>query len=483
MGDRGFSGHQYRPLTDSQVESIHETSLAILEQAGFKFEAGLEETVEILERAGARIDRNLSRIYFPRDLIMEQVDKTPERLVLCSRDGKNDLDLGEDRVYLGTGGAALKVLDLETGQPRPSTLRDLYLFGQLVDQLENIHFFLRPCVPTEIPEALRDLNIFYACLKSTSKHIMLGVNDEAGLRQVLDLACRVAGSMEKLQERPFLSIVSCFAVSPLRFCTIPLRIAQEACRRRIPVALSTAPLAGSTSPISLAGTLALAHAEELAGITVCQLTAPGAPVLYGALPETANLHTMGFQGGSVESAMMNAAAHQMARYLRVPNYANSGHSDSKEPDAQAAWETAMSTLLAAMGGCNYIHHAAGMLESSLTVSFEHFVMNDEIIGRACRVLKGIEVDPEHLALEVIREIGPGGNFMTAPHTLAHLRKEFFPGNGVTDANPRAKWEADGSPDARNRARLIAKRLIAKAKISHLPEELDSAIRNQYQILL
>jgi trimethylamine--corrinoid protein Co-methyltransferase len=360
---------------------------------------------------------------------------------------------------------------------------DLYHFGQLVDQLENVHFFLRPCVPTEVPESFRDVNIAYACFQSTSKHVMVGVNDESGLLQVLDLASEVAGNMKMLQEKPFLSIVSCFAVSPLRFCTIPLRIAQEAGRHGIPVALSTAPLAGSTSPITLAGTLALAHAEELAGITVCQLTNPGAPVLYGALPETANLYTMGFQGGSVESAMMNAAAHQMARRIRVPNYANSGHSDSKVPDAQAAWETAMSTVLASMGGCNYIHHAAGMLESSMTVSFEHFVMNDEIIGRALRVLKGIEVDPEHLAQEVIREVGPGGNFMTSPHTIAHLRTEFFPGNGVTDANPRPKWEAGGSMDSRDRGREIAKRLIARAKTSHLPEEADRAIRNKYQIFL
>lgn len=483
MEHRGFSGNQYRPLTASQVEVIHEASLVILEETGFAFEAGLGDTVEMLERAGARVDRSRYRIFFPRDLVMQQVGKAPERFILHSRDGKNDLDLGEDRVYLGTGGAALKVLDLETGQPRPSTLRDLYLFGQLVDQLENIHFFLRPCIPTDIPEALQDLNVVYACLKATSKHIMVGVTDESGLLEVLDLASRVAGSLEKLQEKPFLSVVSCFAVSPLRFCTVPLRIAQEACRRRIPVALSTAPLAGSTAPITLAGTLALVHAEELAGITVCQLTHPGAPVLYGALPETANLHTMGFQGGSVESAIMNAATHQLARRIRVPNYANSGHSDSKEPDAQAAWETAMSTLLASMGGCNYIHHAAGMLESSMTVSFEHFVMNDEIIGRALRVLKGITVDPEHLALEVIREIGPGGNFMIAPHTLTHLRREFFLGNGVTDAKPRIQWEEEGSLDTRVRARRIAQRLIARARASHLPEEVDRAIRKQYQIFL
>ncbi len=483
MSNKGFSGGQYRPLSENQVQTIHETSLAILEKTGFTFELGLEKTLEMLEKAGARVNRDFSRVFFPRDLVMEQVGKAPERVILYSRDGQNDLDLGEDRVYMGTGGAAINVLDLETGQPRPSTLKDLYQFGLLVDQLQNIHFFLRPCTPTDISESARDLNVFYACLKSTAKHVMVGVTDENGFHQVLELASLVAGGLEKLQQRPFFSIVSCFAISPLRFCTQSTLIAQEACRRRIPVALSSAPLTGSTAPITMAGTLALVHAEELAGITVCQLTNPEAPVLYGGLPGTANLRTMGFQGGSVEAAIMYAAIHQLARHIHVPNYANSGHSDAKVPDAQAAWETTMSTLLTALAGCNYIHHAAGMLESALTVSFEQFVMNDEIIGKACRVLKGVEVDPEHLALEVIHGVGPGGNFMTSPHTLAHLRTEFFQGNGVTDANHRAKWEEEGSLDAWSRARRIAKKLIARAKGSNLSEEEDRAIGQKFEILL
>jgi trimethylamine--corrinoid protein Co-methyltransferase len=483
MGNPGVVGGQYRPLSESQVEMVHEASLEILEHTGFGFQPSLNDPMKMLERAGARIDWSQGRVFFPRDLVMEQLAKAPANFILYRRNGKNDLDLGEDRVYWGTGGAALKVLDLETGQPRPSTLHDLYHFGQLVDQLQHIHFFLRPRIPTDIPEPLRDLNTLYACWKSTSKHIMVGLNDASSLLQVLGIAPIVGGNSENLRHRPFFSIVTCFAISPLTFCTTPLRIAQEACRHRIPVALSTAPMAGSTAPITLAGTLALAHAEELAGITVCQLAAPGAPVLYGALPETANLHTLGFQGGSVEAAIMNAAAHQMARRIGLPNYANSGHSDSKLPDAQAAWETAMSTLLASMGGCNYIHHAAGMLESSLTVSFEHFVMNDEMIGRSCRVLKGMEGDPEHLAVEVIREVGPGGNFITVPHTLAHLRREFFRGNGVTDADPRYRWEEGGALDTRDRARRIAQRLISQARASHLSEEADRAIRNRYPIFL
>jgi len=144
---KGLSGGQYRPLSEEHIKTIHEASLRILEKTGFTFEAGLEDTLDMLKKAGATIDRNNARIYFPRDLVMEQSSKAPERVVLFSRDGRNDLDLTEHRVHLGTGGAAIRILDLETGESRPSTLKDLYQLGRLVDQLDNIHFFLRPCIP------------------------------------------------------------------------------------------------------------------------------------------------------------------------------------------------------------------------------------------------------------------------------------------------------------------------------------------------
>ena len=143
----------------------------------------------------------------------------------------------------------------------------------------------------------------------------------------------------------------------------------------------------------------------------------------------------------------------------------------------------MTTLLAAMGGSNYIHHAAGMLESMLALAYEQFVIDDEIIGMSCKVLKGIDVDPEHLALEVIDSVGPGGNFMMSPHTLEHMRQEYFDGNGVTDAKGRDKWEKDGSQDAFSRAGEIAKKILARDEKPYISEDVDQAIRKKYDILL
>ena len=480
---KGLSGGQYRPLSEKQIKTIHEASLSILEKTGFTFEAGLEHTLDMLKKAGATVDRNNARIYFPGDLVMEQTVKAPERVILFSRDGRNDLELTKNRVHLGTGGAAIRILDLETGEARPSTLKDIYQLGRLVDKLNNIHFFLRPCIPTDIPPTAYDVNVFYTCLKATGKHVMAGVNDVKGFRDVLDLSSLVAGGIKKLQEKPFISIITSFAISPLKLDTQTTLIMQEAVRNRIPVALSCAPMAGSTSPITMAGTLAQIHAEQLAGITVCQLTNPGSPILYGGIPGMANLRTMGYLGGAVECGMMNAAIHQLSNYIKVPNYNSSGLTDSKIPDIQAGWEKAFTSLLAAMGGSNYVHHAAGMLESMISVAYEQYVIDDEIIGMSCRVLKGIDVDPEHLALEVIDSVGPGGNFMASPHTLDHMRDEYFNGNGITDRKSRQKWEKEGSLNTRERAREKAKEILATHKPEMIPPEIDARIRERFEILL
>jgi len=480
MNIKGLSGGQYKPLSEKDVQTIHETALTILEKTGLTFESGLDDTLSLLEKAGAQLDLQAARIRFPRKVVLEQVRKAPREVVLYSRTGKDDMNLTDDRVYLGTGGAAIRIIDLETGEYRASTLKDLYLLARLVDKLDNIHFFLRPCIPTDLPEDAYDVNMFYACMKGTGKHVMSGVNNIEGFHKVLDLASSVAGGLENLTDKPFISIITSFAISPLKLCTASTLIMQEANRHRIPVALSCAPMAGSTSPITMAATLAQIHAEQLAGITICQLTHPGTPLLYGGIPGRANLNTMGYLGGAVECGMMNAAIHQMAHHIGVPNYNSSALTDSKIPDQQAAWEKGMTTLLAAMGGSNYVHHAAGMLDSMVGVAYEQYVIDDEIIGMACKVLKGIDVDPEHLALEVIDAVGPGGNFMTHPHTLKHMRTEYFSGNGVTDRKSRTKWEQDGRLNARERARLIAKKILAAPEFSYLPEKVDRAIRLKYK---
>ena len=483
MNLKGLQGGIYKPLSPQDVETIHNAALHVLEKTGFTYESGLDETLAMLESAGATVDRAGSRILFPRDLVSRMAETAPAKVVLYSRDGRNDLDLTEDKVHLGTGGAAVRILDLETGEARATVLNDIYQIGRLVDRLDNIHFFVRSCIPTDIPEEAYDVNMYYAGMKATTKHFMSGVNNEAGLHRIMDLAAMIAGGLDQLKARPFISVITSFAISPLKLCTQSTRIMQECNRNMIPVALSCAPMAGSTSPVTMAATLAQIHAEQLAGITICQLTRPGAPLLYGGIPGMANMNTMGYLGGGVECGMMNAAIHQMAAHIQVPNYNSAGLSDAKIPDCQAGWEKAMTVLLAAMGGSNYIHHSAGMLESMLAVAYEQFVIDDEIIGMAMKVLAGIPVDEEQLALSVIDQVGPGGNFMISPHTLKHMRSTYFTGNGVTDRKIRENWKKDGGIDAWERGRNIARKILSAEPVSRIPADVDAAIRAKFDILL
>jgi trimethylamine--corrinoid protein Co-methyltransferase len=483
MGTGGFSGGQYRSLEQTQVETIHRTALAVLEEVGVTYEEGFERFLPVLEKGGACVDRERARVTFPHAFITEHIARAPHQVFLYSRDGKNDLDLYHDRVYFGTGGAAINVLDLDTGQPRAARLDDLYYLGRLVDRLEHIHFYLRPCIPNDIPTHLLDENIFFTCLKATAKHVMAGVNSIDGLHRVLALAALIAGEMKTFTERPFCSIVTSFAMSPLAFNSQTTAIMLEACKLGIPVALSAAPIAGLTSPMTLAGTLVQLHAEEMAGIALCQLFYPGSPVLYGGVPGVANLRNGSYMGGAVEAAMMNAAVHQLAQYIDIPNYNSSGITDSKLPDIQAGWEKALSTLLVAMGGSNYIHHAAGMLESMLTVAYEQYVLDDEIIGMCSRVLEGIKTGEEYCAFEAIREVGPGGSFMTSRHTLDHMYTEVINALGVSDHSRREDWVQEGGKDARERARELARKHIKENKKVYFGSELEKKLRSRFSLLL
>ena len=313
---------------------------------------------------------------------------------------------------------------------------------------------------------------------------MIGFTNQQGIKDGVEMAAPWPGGWKSSRRGPLSPCISCFAISPLKLCTQSTMNMREACRLGIPVALSSAPMAGSTSPMTMAGTLAQLHAEEMAGLDHLPAHQPGSPQLYGGIPGMANLHTMGYSGGAVEFGMMNAAQSiNWPTTSRCPTTTPRALSDSKLPDAQAGWEKATTTLLAALGGSNYVHHAAGMLESMLCLAYEQYVMDDEIIGQACKVLEGITVDEEHLALEVIGQVGPGGNYMMASHTLKHMRSEFYGGNGASDRNLRGTWQGGGGLDARERARRMARQILARPEEPYISPELDVKIRNRFDILL
>jgi trimethylamine--corrinoid protein Co-methyltransferase len=273
-----------------------------------------------------------------------------------------------------------------------------------------------------------------------------------------------------------MSMITCI-MSPLLLERDYTELMETACLMGMPLATPCAPMAGTTSPVTLAGTLVQMNVEALAGIVTTQLLSPGHPTLYSVVPTTSDLRTGAFCFGSVEVGIMNAASAQIARYYELPIYNTAGPSESKIPDSQSAYEPAINILLSALAGANYIHDAAGLLESGMTISLQTYVIDNEIIGMAKRVMRGIEIDPNTLALDCIKKVGPGGNYLSEEHTSEYMRTEFYYPT-LAERRPRGLWEKDGSLSAEERARRKALDYLSSHKPLPVDRGIDSQIRSE-----
>jgi len=472
---KGLIGGQYKPLTDEQVKQIHEASLAILARTGVQVEG--QESLRLFEEAGADVDGD--RVRLSQSLVEDALDKAPSRVVLAGRDPKNDLILEGARVHIGTGGAALQVLDMETGHIRKAVLKDVADMARIVDALDNIHFYLLPIYPAGMSKETVEINKYYVALANTTKHVQAGVYTIQGIRDVVEMCEQIAGGPEPLRERPLVSFITSWMVSPLKFDLGVTELLTECCRQRIPVVLSAAPMAGSTAPVTLAGMLAQLNAEQLAGLTLTQLVQPGCPVIIGPIPATADMRTGKYLAGTIELGLGNAAITQLAHFYKVPIYNSAGMTESKIPDIQAGIEKTQSVIQVALAGANFIHHAAGMLEDMSTIAYEQFVIDNDLLGMAMRAVRGIEVNDETLALDAIDRVGPGGHYLMDAHTLRYMRTEHYFPSAIFDRQGREAWEEDGKNDAWTRAKEIARRILTEHEPEPLEPEVDEWIRERF----
>jgi trimethylamine--corrinoid protein Co-methyltransferase len=481
--EMGLIGGQYKPLSEDKVGRIHESALRILEWVGVKLD--LPEALQMFSDAGAHVDIKDKRVRIPATIVEKYLTLAPSTVVLYGREPKNSLTLEGTRVYMGTGEAALKVIDSNTGEKRPSNLEDIARLAKLTDGLDNIHFYTIPCTAQEIPQDKVSVNEFYVSILNTSKHVMGSVHSPKDVKNVIDMAAIICGGKDKLREQPFISFVASWMVSPLTFNPKLTKILIEMVKGGIPIALSSAPMAGATSPITMAGTLAQLHAEEMAGIVFTQLIKPGAPVLYGGIPGMTDMHDLSYKAGGVEFGLMNAAISQLATYIDVPNYCSAGITEAKIPSIQAIYEKTFSICQCALAGSNYVHHAAGVLESLLSIDYGQFVIDNEIIGMAMKMIAGIKVDADRLAIDLIREVGPGGNFFSTRHTRKYLRDEYLePMLMPRDARTSPETiQGNQQLQILSYAREKAMEIIDRHETLAIPSAIDKQIRERYDINL
>ena len=475
----GHTGGVLKPLTQREVERIHETTLDVLENIGMG--ECVPEMIELAEASGCTLNSK-GRLCFPRGFVEEIIDGAARDITLHARGNASDLDLSGQRVHYGTGGAAVKVLDLHDQNYRPAQLKDLYDFARIADACDNIHWFTRCVIATEYEDMLAlDLNTAYAIAAGTNKHIGTAISLAENVAPVVELFDMVAGGPGKFRERPFCKVHSSPVVSPLRFGADGAEVCIAATRAGIPINGITAPQAGATAPAAMAGTLVQANAESLAMLILVNLVQPGHPTIFGSWPFVSDLRTGAFSGGGGEEAILSAAQAQVSNFYNLPSGVAAGMSDSKIPDVQAGFEKGITTALAGLSGANMVYESAGMLGSLLGASFESFVIDDESLGLALRAIRGIEVTDETLSYDVIAAAVDGpGHYLGADQTINMMTTEYlYP--KLSDRSTPDDWSDSGRPEMRERAQARANEILTNHFPDTIDAQIDKKIRERFKI--
>ena len=477
----GLVGGRYQPLTPPDLERIHATILDVMEQIGFA--DAIPSMVELVTAAGGWVDDE-GRLHYPRTLVEDVIARAPRRFVLPGQDPVHDLELGGGRVHMGTGGAAPLILDFETGLHRPTTTVDLYDIARLVDTLEHIHFCWRSIVARDLPtwDAI-DLNTVYACMQGTTKHITSSFNNGGSVRNAVAMLDMRLGGEGEFRKRPFCSMACTHVVPPLRFARDSCEAMEAAVRAGMPVGIVSAPQAGATSPVTLAGTIVQTMAECLAGLVFCFLIDPECRAHLGTWPFLSDLRTGAMSAGSAENGLIVAGCAQMAGFYDLPGSVAAGMTDSKVPDAQSGSEKATTVTMAANAGSSLICEAAGMQASLMSTALEAYVIDDDMLAAVQRTVRGIEVTDETLAFDMIRDVVHGdGQFLGHPETRRRMRSDFvYP--AVGDRGTPNSWEEAGGRDVRERARDRVRSVMRSHYPEHISRDMDDRIRGAFDILL
>jgi len=465
-----------RLLDNAQIQRIHDSASEILGRVGAIYEA--KWTLDLLRQAGCDVDYSAQRATIPEHLIDEAINKSPRVVRLCGRNPRYDLKLEGTRVYFAGGANAVKVIEYDPNagfKARPGTTKDLVNLTLLTDALENIHCYLAPVYPQDTTPRGVDRVKCEVALNYTEKHFY---HDSEGYEGALDqirMASVVMGGEDNLRRRPILSLAPCIT-SPLSWSENALGTLKACAEKSIPAIISSETITGATAPVTLAGSLVQQCAEVISGLVVAHLLNPGMPTIVCTLPSIMDMRTANIVLGSIDTGIMCAAAAQIFReFYGIPYVGGGCISDSKVPDEQAGYEKALTALYGALGGANLIHLASGMLEFILSVSPEQVVIDNEILGTVLHGLRGINVDDEHLALDVIMHVGPRGQFLAEKHTLKNAREQLYMPT-LSDRLSRDTWERKGRKDAVARASEKVQEILKTHKPEYLADEMRKVLR-------
>lgn len=447
---------------------LHQASCQILHQTGVRVycQAGLD----LLAHAGASIEHDLVKI--SPSLVEWALATAPSSFNLYHRGSEAvALRLDGEQCYFGPGSDTLRYLDPRSGERRDYRLRDVADCIRLCDALPEIGFVMSVGVPRDVPNEVYYRHQFAAMLRSTTKPIVFVCDNRADIEVIAAMAAAVAGGSTALGQRPNLLLYS-EPSSPLQHSKDATEKLLFCAEHALPVTHSPAPMMGGTAPVTLAGAVALGNAEVLSSLVMHQLKNPGAPFLYGHGVHHLDLKEMVSVYGAPEFQLARLMAAEMGRFYHLPVWGYAGHSDSKVVDAQAAADAQFSVMTALLAKTN-LNHDVGYLESGLTGSPELIVLTNELIAMTRRFAAGLRLDDEALAIEAIHEVGPGGEFLSHDHTLAHWRSLWVP--HYFDRQRLDKWLALGGKDTGTRLREATVTWLDEHQVEPLPDSVEQEL--------
>ncbi len=457
---------RFRVLSDDQIERIYFAALDTLETTGVRVH--LDEAVELLKNSDAVVtDTNLARI--PASLVERALGSNPRKITLMGRNGKRSVKLQKDEVYYGTGSDLPFTYDRETGERRRTTYNDVRDNARVVDALDNFDFHMSHGIVGDAPNpATYDRHQFLAMLETCTKPYVLTSVDGEGLEDLWRMACLVRGGTENEYKLNPMFVTYIEPISPLNNDRTALQKLLFSAEKGIPAMYTPCPSSGATAPATLAGMLVQSLAETLFAVVLAYLKKPGMPLIMGGVTTVMDMATTSFSYGAPELSLASAANTDISRWIGLPMFSTGGCSDAKVLDEQAAVEMTTSLLYALLSGANLVHDV-GYLDCGTLATAEALVLNQELIGMVRQFGKGINTDWDHLALDVIHEVGPAGEFLTHDHTYEHWREWFLP--KLQDRSDWETWVAEGEKTMLDRTIEETNRILD----TYEPEPLDEKV--------
>jgi len=460
-------------LSKDEVQRIHTATLDVIEQTGVRFPSN--KALDIWQAHGAQVDRSTGIVKAPGALIEQALKSAPPAYTLAAREAAQDLPLDGNHVYVATDGCGVEVLDIHSGERRRSRLQDVADIARVADALEEIAFHWVAVSAQDFPPQTRGLHELRAIWQNSTKHAQTeSVYNEQEALAAVEMAAAIAGGRQALRERPPLSLMQCSA-PPLGHDGGSLDAALVGAEAGLPVGFMTMASCLTTGPATLAGTLLVGNAEVIAATALIQLAYPGAPVFYAAAQTASDLRSGAYTGGGPEDYLFGAATNVLADFYNIPLSMGSFATGAKQPDWQAGIDNSLSTFMACVVMSDMLL-GVGLLHGSRIWSYPQMLMDCEIFSIIHKMMQGIVVDDETLALDAIHAVGPGGNFLSQKHTRKHMREMYLP--RYMDRRPYNAWQEkqDGAQDW---ALAEARRLLAE----HQPKELDPQLDKELQRII